>query len=49
LLLGLDGRRYLSFRATVRAARGGEEITTRDALEAFSFILEARRARDSLR
>lgn len=49
LLLGLDGRRYLSFRATVRAARGGEEISTRDALECFTFILEARRARDSVR
>jgi signal recognition particle receptor subunit beta len=49
LLLGLDGRRYLSFRATVRAARGGEEIGTRDALECFTFILEARRARDSVR
>jgi signal recognition particle receptor subunit beta len=49
LLLGLDGRRYLSFRATVRAARGGEEITTRDALDCFTFILEARRARDSVR
>jgi mutual gliding-motility protein MglA len=49
LLLGLDGRRYLAFRATVRAARGGEEITLRDALEAFSFVLETRRARDSVR
>jgi mutual gliding-motility protein MglA len=49
LLLGLDGRRYLSFRATVRAARSGEEITTRDALECFAFVLEARRARDTVR
>jgi signal recognition particle receptor subunit beta len=49
LLLGLDGRRYLSFRATVRAARGGEEIGTREALDCFTFILEARRARDSVR
>ncbi len=49
LLLGLDGRRYLAFRACVRAARVGEEITTRDALEAFAFVVEARRARDSVR
>jgi len=49
LLLGLDGRRYLAFRAVVRAARTGEDITTREALEAFTFLLETRRARDSVR
>ena len=49
LLLGLDGRRYLAFRARVRAARAGEEIGLRDALEAFTFILEARRAREGVR
>ncbi|MEO8874715.1 MAG: gliding motility protein [Polyangiaceae bacterium] len=49
LLLGLDGRRYLAFRAAVRAARAGEEISTRDALEAYTFVIEARRARDGVR
>ena len=49
LLLGLDGRRYLAFRARVRAARGGEQVGTRDALEALAFVLEARRARDGVR
>ena len=49
LLLGLDGRRYIAFRATVRAARQKEEIGLRDALDCFAFLLEAREARDSLR
>lgn len=47
LLLGLDGRRYLAFRARVRAARGGEDIGVKDALEALAFVVEVRRARDS--
>lgn len=49
LLLGLDGPRYLAFRTLVRAARHREPVTMRDALEAFSFTLEMRRARDLLR
>ena len=49
LLLGLDGQRYLAFRARVRAARAGEQVGTRDALEALAFVLEARRARDGVR
>jgi hypothetical protein len=49
LLLGLDGRRYLAFRAAVRAARQKEEVTPRDALECFTFVLEARGARDAYR
>jgi hypothetical protein len=48
LLLGLEGRRYLAFRAIVRAARLGEGVTTRDALDAYAFAIEARRARDSI-
>jgi signal recognition particle receptor subunit beta len=48
LLLGLEGRRYLAFRAIVRAARRGEEVTTKEALEAYAFALEARRARDAI-
>jgi signal recognition particle receptor subunit beta len=49
LLLGLDGRRYIAFRATVRAARQKEEIGMREALDCFAFLVEAREARDSLR
>ncbi len=49
LLLGLDGRRYIAFRATVRAARQKEEIGIREALDCFAFLVEAREARDSLR
>jgi signal recognition particle receptor subunit beta len=48
LLLGLDGRRYLHFRAIVRAARGEETLAPSDALEAYAFAVEARLARDSI-
>jgi hypothetical protein len=46
LLLGLDGRRYLGFRAVVRAVRQSEDVHPRDALECYAFALEARRARE---
>ncbi|MBX3204280.1 MAG: gliding motility protein [Labilithrix sp.] len=49
LLLGLDGARYLHFRTVVRAARHREAVTLRDALECFTFSIEARRAREALR
>jgi mutual gliding-motility protein MglA len=49
LLLGLDGKRYLVFRASVRAARQKEEVSVREALDCFAFVLEAREARDALR
>jgi signal recognition particle receptor subunit beta len=49
LLLGLDGPRYLGFRTLVRAARHREGVSMRDALEAYAFTLEARRARDLLK
>jgi signal recognition particle receptor subunit beta len=49
LLLGLDGKRYLVFRASVRAARQKEEVAIREALDCFTFVLEARAARDALR
>lgn len=49
LLLGLDGKRYLVFRASVRAARQKEEVSIREALDCFTFVLEARTARDALR
>ena|SRR5215472_12606271 len=48
LLLGLQGPRYLAFRAAVRAARQGEMVSDRDALEGYAFALEARRARDAI-
>jgi signal recognition particle receptor subunit beta len=48
LLLGLEGRRYLSFRALVRAARIGEGVLLTDALDAYAFAIEARRAREAL-
>jgi signal recognition particle receptor subunit beta len=45
-LLGLDGVRYLSFRAVARAARAKREPTIREALDCYAFALEARRALD---
>lgn len=48
LLLGLDGRRYLSFRALVRAARGGTIVTARDALTAYALLIDARIARNAV-
>jgi len=48
LLLGLDGRRYLSFRAQVRAARSGAVVTARDALTAYALLIDARIARNSI-
>jgi signal recognition particle receptor subunit beta len=44
LLLGLDGLRYLAFRKAVRAARMHEPVSAVDALEAYAFALEVRRA-----
>jgi hypothetical protein len=49
LMLGLDGARYMNFRVLVRAARHRENVTMRDAVESYSFALEARRARELLR
>jgi mutual gliding-motility protein MglA len=49
LLLGLEGPRYLAFRMVVRAARHREPVTMKDALESFTFAIEARRAREVLR
>lgn len=48
VLLGLDGRRYLSFRALVRAARSGTIVTARDALTAYALLIDARIARNSI-
>jgi mutual gliding-motility protein MglA len=48
MLLGLDGRRYLSFRSIVREARGDGLITAREALSAYAFAIECRLARSSI-
>jgi mutual gliding-motility protein MglA len=48
LLLGLDGRRYLRFRATVRTARSGERTGRLDSLSALAFAIDARLARLSI-
>jgi mutual gliding-motility protein MglA len=48
LLLGLDGRRYLTFRSIVRESRGDGLITAREALSAYAFAIDARIARSSI-
>jgi signal recognition particle receptor subunit beta len=45
LLLGIDGERYLSFRAAVRSARMGRTVAHSEALAAYAFLLEVRTAR----
>ena len=45
LLLGLNGTRFLAFRAAVRAARAGQPVGMRQAYECYAFALEARSAR----
>lgn len=47
-LLGLDGRRLLSLRRMTREVRAGSHATSREALAAFAFAIEARLARSSL-
>ncbi|HKY38323.1 MAG TPA: gliding motility protein [Polyangiaceae bacterium] len=44
LLLGIEPRRYLKFRALVREARGGTLISAEAALAAYAFVLDLRRA-----
>jgi mutual gliding-motility protein MglA len=48
MLLGLDGRRYLTFRSIVREARGEGLITAREALYTYAFAIDARIARSSI-
>lgn len=48
LMMGLDGRRYLSFRSLVRAARGGTIVTARDVLGAYALVIDARMARNAI-
>jgi hypothetical protein len=44
LLLGIEPRRYLEFRALVRDTRGGTLIPIESALAAYAFVLDLRRA-----
>ena len=45
LLLGVDGRRYLEFRALVRDVRAGHEPSLLEALAAYATVLDVRMAR----
>jgi signal recognition particle receptor subunit beta len=45
-LLGIEGSRYLAFRAVTRGVRAKREPSLREALECFVFAIEARRALD---
>jgi signal recognition particle receptor subunit beta len=45
LLLGLDGRRYLEFRALVRDVRSGRGVNEGEALAAYATAIEVRLAR----
>jgi signal recognition particle receptor subunit beta len=45
LLLGLEGRRYLEFRALVRDVRGGRGVNEGEALGAYATAIEVRLAR----
>lgn len=47
-LLGLDGSRYLAFRAIARGVRAKRPPTIRDALECYAFAVEARRTLDRM-
>jgi hypothetical protein len=46
LLLGIEGARYLRFRARVKSARQRLPVTMRDAWECFALALDARLARE---
>ncbi len=48
MLLGLDGRRYLRFRALVRDARSGHAISETEALAAYAFAIQARLLKSEL-
>jgi signal recognition particle receptor subunit beta len=45
-LLGLDGGRYLAFRAVARSVRAKQTATLRQALVCYAFTVEARRTLD---
>jgi hypothetical protein len=45
-LLGLEGPRYLAFRGVARTVRARRPVTSREAVECYLFVAEARRALD---
>ncbi|HWZ87403.1 MAG TPA: GTPase domain-containing protein, partial [Polyangiaceae bacterium] len=49
LLLGLEGRRYLEFRALVRDVRSGRGVSVTEALSAYAMAIEVRLARARIR
>ena len=49
LCLGLSAERLRDFRAEIRRARSGAEITERDALDAYAVLIELNRLRSTLR
>jgi len=48
LMLGIDGRRYLAFRALSREARQGRAVSPTEALSAYALAIQIRIARASL-
>ena len=48
LVLGVPAKRYLRFRRWVRHSRKGQDVELEQGLEAFLFVLELTRLRDSL-
>ncbi|MEO6601626.1 MAG: gliding motility protein, partial [Polyangiaceae bacterium] len=48
LLLGLEGRRYLEFRALVRDVRSGRGVNASEALGGYAMAVEVRMARARL-
>ena len=48
LVLGIDGRRYLEFRAWARDARAGRSVSASEALVAYALAIELRIARANI-
>ena len=48
LVLGIDGRRYLEFRALARDARAGRGVSAAEALVAYALAIEIRIARSGI-
>jgi hypothetical protein len=48
LVLGIDRRRYLEYRALVRDARAGRAMSASEALVAYALAIESRLTRLSL-
>jgi hypothetical protein len=48
LVLGVDSRRYLEFRALARDARAGRGITAVEALGAYAFAMQVRLSRATI-